>query len=111
MHSSEEVTAAGVAELGRGQWDPSGCSVGLAVSVWSCPGKDRHNPSFLLHSREIGWRGNTLPPTSLPPQEAHGELRKDPDALRRGCAQRFVRGSCYALNFLLFFDLGFYEEP
>lgn len=47
--------------------------------------------------------GKHVTPHLIAPQEAHRELQKDPNAPRRGCTQPFVRGSYYALIFLLVF--------
>lgn len=111
MHSPVEVTAAGVAELGWGQEGPERVLCGAGCERLELPWEGRAQDFTLLRSREIGWMGNTLPPISLPPPRSTQRAAEGPDAPRWGCTQPFVRGGCYALNFLLFFDLGFYEEP
>lgn len=111
MHSSVEVTAAGVAELGWGQGGPDQVLCGAGCERLELPWEghaQRCAPVTLPRNR---MEGKHVTFHFSPPQEAHRELRKDPNAPHLGCTQPFVRGSCYALNFLLFFDLGFCEEP
>lgn len=103
MHSSVEVTAAGMAELGRGQGGPEQVLCGAGCERLELPreGHAQHFAPVTLQRNRM--EGKHVTPHLIAPQEAHRELQKDPSAPRRGCTQPFVRGSYYALIFLLFF--------